>query len=120
MGSALVTVVGKLSKDVDLRFLPDGRQIAQLSIPVQKGKDKPTTWYQVSSMGRKIENEAFVKLLRKGAVVSASGELEIKTYTKQDGSQGMSVNVFAITLNVESYAPKSETEDIPTEETPDF
>lgn len=111
MSAVNATVSGKLSKDYEEKYLPDGRKMVVLNIPVSKGKDKPTTWYQGVITGKRTENDKFLALLKKGAGVVVSGELEFKTFEKQDGTLGFSHTVYANSIDIVGYAETKEPEE---------
>lgn len=74
------TVVGKVAKDPERKA--NGKAVG-FSIPVSKGKDKPTTWVRVTVWGKTADYvEQYIK---KGATVAASGEIELREF---DGKQG--------------------------------
>jgi single-stranded DNA-binding protein len=110
MSQAVITVSGKLSKDFEEKFMSDGRKLVILNIPVSKGRDKPTTWYQAVLSGKRIENEKFTALLKKGTGVVVSGELEFKTFEKNDGTTGYSHSIYANSIDISSYAEAKEQE----------
>jgi single-stranded DNA-binding protein len=117
MSQAVITVTGKLSKDAESRFTAEGKAMLTLSIPVQRGKDKPTVWYNAVLMGKKVENEAFVALLKKGTIVSVTGDHTFSEYEKSDGAKGYSNGVFVSMIDVEFGDKKAQAteEEAPAE-----
>jgi len=108
MSQAVITVSGKLSKDAEVKFAPSGTKLVILNIPVSKGRDKPTTWYSAVISGKRADNDKFIELLKKGTGVVVSGELEFKTYEKNDGTTGYSHSIYTNSIDISSYVPEAE------------
>ena len=79
-GSFSGSVTGYVAKDPEAKA--NGKAVG-FSIPVSKGKDKPTTWVRVTAWGKTAE---FVsQYIRKGSLVSCSGEIELREYESAKG-----------------------------------
>ena len=88
-GSFSGTVVGKLAKDPERKA--NGKAVG-FSIPVSKGRDKPTTWVRITAWGKTADFvEQYVK---KGSLVAASGEIELREYESK-GQKGPSLEMNA-------------------------
>jgi single-strand DNA-binding protein len=88
-GALSGTVVGKLAKDPERKA--NGKAVG-FSIPVSKGKDKPTTWVRVTAWGKTAD---FVEqYLKKGSLVAASGEIELREFESK-GQKGSSLEMNA-------------------------
>jgi len=122
MSAAVLNLSGYLSKDIDVQYLPSGKPVAKSSIAVNKGKDdkKTVTWYNIVIFGIRAENHAFLALLKKGTGVFVSGELDIRQFTRQDGTQGTSNDVTVSTLDIVKFIDQSQggAQEEPTEENP--
>jgi len=93
------TVVGKVAKDPERKA--NGKAVG-FSIPVSKGKDKPTTWVRVTVWGKSAD---FVEqYVRKGAIVAASGEIELREYESK-GQKGASLELNAQSVQSLAQAP---------------
>lgn len=80
MAGALVgTVTGYVAKDPEQK----GSGPLSFSVPVSKGKDKPTTWVRVAVWGKTAEYVS--QYIRKGSLVTCSGTLELREF---EGSKG--------------------------------
>lgn len=79
--------IGRLGKDVDLRYTPSGDPIAKFSIAVGwKSKDKEgCEWVNVTAFGKL--GEICGKHLSKGSKVFVSGSLKNGKYTDKDGNE---------------------------------
>ncbi len=105
-----ITVVGNLGRDPELRYLPNGTPVTNLSVATsnsytnQQGEQvKETTWFRVSVFGKQAE--ACSQYLSKGRQVLVEGRLRPdpqtgnpKVFTKQDGSVGSSYEITATTV----------------------
>ena len=113
-----ITVIGRLGRDPEMRYMPNGDQVTSFSIATDrayKGKDgqlvKETTWFRVSVFGKTAETAN--QYLSKGKMVLVEGRLRVdpksggpQTFTRQDGTVGAS---FEITANtVRFLSPKDE------------
>lgn len=85
-----VILIGNLGRDPELRYLPDGSAVANLSIATtDKYKDKSgnpqelTEWHRVAFFGRTAEVAG--EYLAKGAPVYVEGSLRTRKYTDKDG-----------------------------------
>jgi single-stranded DNA-binding protein len=88
-GSLVATVTGYLAQDPARKA--NGKAVG-FSIPVSKGRDEPTTWIRITAWGKTAD---FVEqYLKKGALVTASGEIEMREYESAKG-KGVSLELNA-------------------------
>lgn len=85
-----VIIVGHLGRDPELRYMPNGDAVANLSIATtEKYKDKSgqqveqTEWHRVSFFGRIAE--VCGEYLTKGSMVYVEGGLRTRKYTDKEG-----------------------------------
>jgi single-strand DNA-binding protein len=85
-----VILIGNLGKDPDMRFLPNGDAVANLSLATtEKWKDKAgeaqelTEWHRVAFFGRQAE--ICGEYLKKGSSVYVEGRLQTRKFTDKDG-----------------------------------
>lgn len=97
-GTFTGTVVGFVAKDPEAR----GNGPMGFSIPVSKGKDKPTTWVRVSCWGKTADYVA--QYIKKGSLVSVSGSIELREFESAKG-KGTSLEMNA--SNVTSFRTDS-------------
>ena len=85
-----LTIVGNLTRPVELKFLNNGSPAGRFSVAVTKKgfNDKPdtTSYVNVSVIGPIAENCA--NTLDKGTRVVVTGRMEQRTWQKEDGSKG--------------------------------
>ncbi|MCE3234819.1 MAG: hypothetical protein K0Q50_999 [Vampirovibrio sp.] len=83
-----VVIVGRLGQDPEIKYFESGTVKARFSVAVDRGfskENKVTDWFTIEVWGRKAE---FVgEWIKKGALVSVTGQLEMSRYTDQAGNQ---------------------------------
>lgn len=106
-GETVITVVGNLTADPELRFTPSGHAVANFTIAStprtfdrQSGewKDGEALFLRASLWREAAENAA--ETLTKGMRVIAQGRLSIRNYETKDGRTGTSVE-----LDVDEIGP---------------
>ena len=95
-----INVTGNLTRAPELRFTTGGKAVCSFGIAVnrryqQNGEwvDADPTFFNVSIWGQPGENTA--ASLSKGDRVVVVGRLEIRTWDKDDGTKGTSVDIVA-------------------------
>lgn len=84
--------IGRLGRDPELRYMPNGDAACNISIAVgKKWKDKAsgetreqTTWVPCSFFGKSAE--LLAQYAKKGAQIRVNGEFSVRKYTK-DGEE---------------------------------
>ena len=106
----LYVVVGRLSRDPELRESKGGTAICKLSVPTEDGwgERKKTTWHNIVCFGKTAEVVA--KHKKKGDWVSCTGRLEVEKYTNRDGVEKVAVSLVAESISfvgnkVQGYEP---------------
>jgi single-strand DNA-binding protein len=86
-----VTVIGNLGTTPELRTLPSGQSVANLSLATTDrftdrngGKQQRTEWHRIVAFGKLAE--ACGQFLSKGRQVYVEGRLTTRAYEAKDGS----------------------------------
>ena len=114
-----VILVGRLSNDVELKYIPSGKAVAKFGIavggrPRQDGTES-VSFFNVVVWDKPAETCA--KFLAKGKQVAIDGHLEQRTWTVQDGSKRSAVEIIA--ERIEFLQPKPASGDQkPADDTP--
>ncbi|TVR34481.1 MAG: single-stranded DNA-binding protein [Spirochaetaceae bacterium] len=93
-----VTLVGRLTRDAELRYTNSGLQICKFSVAVNTSKKSGDSWtdeanfFDVVLMGRQAESVH--RFLKKGKQVGVDGELRHDRW-EQDGQKRSRVEIFA-------------------------
>ncbi len=92
-----VVLIGRLTRDPEVRTTQTGKQVANFSIAVSrrfKGQDgQDADFFSVSAWGNTADFVA--NYLGKGRLVAVEGRLQSRKYTTQDGSAREVVEVVA-------------------------
>lgn len=86
----------RLGRDAELKFLPSGEAVANLSLAFNYGKagadgNRPTQWIDGSLWGKRAES--LTQYLVKGSVHCFTlNDVHIETYKKNDGSEGFKLS----------------------------
>ena len=96
MNGITAAIQGRVTRDPELRYTSQGTAMLTLNIAVNDDKrtdDGPTEWVRCTlweGLAEQLQDR-----LRKGSEVYVEGRLRVRTYQKQDGSQGVSVELSA-------------------------
>jgi single-strand DNA-binding protein len=87
MAINVITVSGHVGKDAVVRVTPNGKHIANFSLPTTSGygDNAKTSWLNCKMFGAMAEKLS--QGIVKGAKVTVVGEFVLEEWTKQDGSQ---------------------------------
>jgi single-strand DNA-binding protein len=105
MNETYITVNGNLTADPDLQFTPSGHAVASFTVATtprihnkERGEweDGDTTFIRCQAWRQMGENVA--ESLIKGMGVVVYGTLAVRTYDRNDGSKGTSVEVNVINV----------------------
>ena len=91
----IISLTGNLGKDNAVRQLSSGKTVLNNSIGVRSnskvGGEYQTSWFNVSIFGKSAE--IFNQYTKKGSKVFLTGEIRIREYKKNDGTNGTSVDL---------------------------
>lgn len=101
-----VVLIGRLGRDVDLRFTQSGKAVATFSVAVNRmfSKEKEVDFFNVVVWGKPAENCA--NYLSKGRLVGIQGRLQSRSY-EQNGEKRYVTEVVAEQVEFLEYG-KSE------------
>ena len=130
----LITLVGNLGADPDLRYTPSGQQVTNLSVATNRRYNDSsgqlrteTVWFRVAVWGNQAE--ACAQYLKKGRQVLVEGRLNAdangnpRIWTRQDGTPAASYEINARTVRFlgkpDSPPPQDDTISEPVEMEPE-
>lgn len=101
-----IVLIGRLTKDVDLRSTQNGASVATFTLAVDRAfsKDKETDFIPVVVW--RAQAESCAKYLSKGKLAAVDGRLQIRTYEANDGSKRTIAEVVADAVRF--LSPKGE------------
>jgi single-strand DNA-binding protein len=87
------TFTGRLGRDAESKYLPNGTAVLEFSpaVDVGFGEKKSTLWPRCALFGPR--GEKLVQYLTKGQLVAVSGELSVREYTNSSGVTKTSLDV---------------------------
>ena len=98
-------IMGHLGQDPEIRYLPDGRAVANFSVAsTEKWKDKSgekqerTEWHKVSTFGRTAEVAG--EYLKKGAAVYIEGRIQTRKWQDKEGNDRYTTEIIADRLQM--------------------
>ena len=108
-----VTLIGRLTKDPEVRYTADQMAIAKFTVAVDRfGKEKQADFIPVTVFGKQAEN--CEKYLVKGRKVAIQGRIQTGSYENKEGKRVYTTDVVAnIVEFVEWESEKEKTNDIP-------
>lgn len=102
-----VSLIGRLTKDPELRYTPSGVAVARFTLAVnrqyKKEGEQQADFINVVTWRKTAENTA--NFLRKGSLVGVVGRIQTGSYDGQDGKKVFTVEVVA--ENVQFLESKS-------------
>jgi single-strand DNA-binding protein len=103
-----VILIGRLTRDPELRKTPSGTSVASFAIAVDDSYkapngDRNTLFMNCSMFGARSEN--FAKFTRKGSLVCIEGRLTQRKYTRKTDNQPVTV-IEVVADNFELLEPK--------------
>jgi single-strand DNA-binding protein len=118
-----VQLIGYLGKDPEVRFLPDGTQVANVSLATtEKWRDKNgdkqerTEWHRCGLFGKLAEIAG--EWLKKGSLVYFEGRLATRKWTDKDGNDRYTTEIRVDVLKMLSTNKPSSSEGAVTIATP--
>ena len=111
----VVTLIGNLASDVDLREVGDERKVASFLLAVdRRGQDAGADFVRVATWGKQAETCA--RYLGKGRRVAVDGRLRSHSWEEADGKRRRSVEVIA--NHVQFLSPSADGKEVPFESAP--
>jgi single-strand DNA-binding protein len=108
-----VQLIGALGKDPEIRFTPDGKAIANLTIAtseVWKGKDgqkaEKTEWHRIAAFGKLAE--IIGEYLKKGSKVYFEGKLQTRKWQDKQGQDRYTTEIVADKMEMLGGKPAQE------------
>lgn len=96
----MVQIIGRLGRDVDLKYSQSGTAVANISIATDESytdrngtKVDRTEWHRIVAYGKTAENCA--NFLAKGNLVYVEGSLQTRKWTDQQGQERYTTEIKA-------------------------
>lgn len=99
----IICIAGKLGKDAESRYLPDGTPVASFSVADSPGRDKQTVWWNCQLFGKRAESLA--QYLTKGSSVTVTGMVTEREWTDREGVKRKSMDVRVADVALQGSKP---------------
>lgn len=108
-----VTLVGYVGKDPEMRYLPNGDAVANLSLATSEvwkdksgQKQEKTEWHRISFFGRL--GEVCGEYVKKGTLLYVEGSISTRKYTDKDGIEKYATEIKGRELQMLGGKPQSD------------
>jgi single-strand DNA-binding protein len=103
-----VVLIGRLTKDPELRYTTSGKAVATMRLAVDRGGtnaqgEKETDFLDVVVWERQAETVA--NYLQKGRLIAVNGRLQVRQYENQEGQKREKAEIVANTVRFLDRAP---------------
>ena len=116
-----VELVGRLGRDVDLRYTPEGHAVANFSLatdrPPKANGEAVTDWHRIVCWGQLAEFCG--EYLAKGRLVFVAGRLTYRTWEGKDGQKRYTTEIIASEIVALDRRPETAPVE-PVSEEPSF
>lgn len=93
-----VTLVGRLTKDPELRYTPDGKAVSNITLAVNRNFRNTAGDYEADFVHCTIWNktaENTAQYCRKGSIIGITGRIQTRRYDNQEGKKVYVTDVVA-------------------------
>lgn len=105
-----VTIMGRLTKDVDLRYTNNQTPVASITIACERDtQDKTTDFVDVVSW--RGTAEFISKYFHKGDMIIVKGRIQVRDWEDKDGNKRRNTEVVAESVYFGGSKKQTETED---------
>jgi len=94
-----IVIIGNVGRDPELRMTPNGKQVCEFSVAVNRvtgkaeDRQEQTDWYRVSCWSTLAERAQ--QYIQKGRLVYIEGRFTPRTYTDREGKERLSLDISA-------------------------
>ena len=102
-----VLLTGRLTKDVELRSTPNGKEVSSFSVAINNQGDKETTSF-INCVAWETSAKFLNQYCKKGNLILIEGHLQTRSYDRKDGSK---VTLTEVQVErVENLTPRKDDE----------
>ncbi len=102
-----VTIIGRLGADPDIRYMPNGTPVANISVATNRkieGRDY-TEWHKVIAYGKLTDIAG--KYLQKGTLAFVEGRLQTRQWETKEGEKRSTTEIVAnVLLGLDRTKPR--------------
>lgn len=109
------TLIGRLTKDPELKATPTGKKVVSFSLAVDKGYGQEgTNFFDCEAWNQTAEFVA--KYMKKGDLTLVDGKLDQQTWKTKEGQNRSAVRVVALSVQSLASNKKEQEDKVPTQE----
>lgn len=103
-----VTIIGRLGKEPDFRYLNGGKSVANFSVATSKkiNNEQVTQWHNIVAWNKIAD--VVEKFVQKGTLVAIQGEIIYRSYDANDGTKKYVTEIVANFLEILSSNKKDD------------
>ena len=113
MGINKVVLIGRLTKDVELKATPSGSEVCNFSLAVDDYKGKENVAYFIECVAWNQTAKFVTTYCKKGALIAVDGKLQTRSYDRKDGTKVYVTEVVCATVQSLQSKPKEEQPHVP-------
>ena len=102
-----VAIIGRITKDLELRKTETGKAVTSFSIAVARDYDDQVDFFDITAWNKLAEN--LVKYCQKGSLISVTGTMRTNFYTNKEGIKINTVYVLADRIDFLLHPKKENT-----------
>lgn len=104
-----IILVGRLTKDPEIRYTPSGKAVASFRLAVDRGRNNEADFIDCIVWERQAETVS--QYCSKGRLVLVEGRLQMRNYEAQDGTRR---TVYEVQANIVRFLPDRNQSTAPT------
>ncbi len=112
------TFIGRLGKNLEMSYTPNGKAVAKFSLAVDQGKDQKPLWLNIVCWNELAER--MNQYLSKGQLVLVQGRLVMRPYTDQKHIERVAIDIVASSVQMLEKSKKTVVEEQASSDEPPF
>jgi single-strand DNA-binding protein len=111
-----VVLVGRMTKDADLKFTPNGNAVATFTLAVNRSFNKEETDF-INCVVWKKPAENLANFTKKGSLIGLEGRIQVRTYDHETKGKQYITEVVADSVQFLDSKPKNEGQGVNAQQT---
>lgn len=111
MGINKVVLIGRLTKDVELKATPSGSEVCSFSLAVEDYNGKESVVYFIGCVAWNQTAKFVTTYCKKGALIAVDGKLQTRSYDRKDGTKAYVTEVVCANVQLLQSKPKEEKQE---------
>ena len=113
MGINKVVLIGRLTKDVELKATSSGSEVCNFSLAVDDYNGKENVAYFIECVAWNQTAKFVTTYCKKGTLIAVDGKLQTRSYDRKDGTKVYVTEVVCVTVQSLQSKPKEEQPHVP-------